>query len=58
MTVCVPFLPKALFADRRGITSVEYAVLALGIIPIIGIAATSLGVNIVSLFTAVTAVFH
>ncbi|MDE2334167.1 MAG: hypothetical protein KGK10_06470 [Rhodospirillales bacterium] len=43
--------------DRRGITAIEYAVLALGIIPVVALAAAAMGASISSLFGPVTHLF-
>ncbi len=48
---------RRLTADRRGISAIEYAVLALGIIPVVALAAAALGAGIGSLMGPVTQVF-
>ncbi len=41
-----------LFADRRGITAVEYAALAVGVISVTSIGAAAFGEAVQSLFAA------
>jgi pilus assembly protein Flp/PilA len=43
----------ALLADRKGISAMEYGILAAAIIGVVATAATNLGTEITAVFTAV-----
>ena len=49
----LPTLARSL-ADRRGVTAAEYAVIALGIVLIVAVAAQSLGDQLTIMFSRVT----
>lgn len=44
---------RAVLADRRGVTAAEYAVLATGIVLVVGIAAKSLGTKLSGIFASI-----
>jgi Flp pilus assembly pilin Flp len=48
-------LLKAMWADRRGVTAVEYAVVAAGIIAVASTAFNSLGTRLTNMINAVVA---
>lgn len=43
----------ATLQDRKGVTAAEYAVLAVGIVVVVGVAATSLGTELTTKFAAI-----
>lgn len=44
---------RAAIADRRGVTAAEYAILAVGVVIIVGTAASTLGPKVQGAFTNV-----
>jgi Flp pilus assembly pilin Flp len=43
----------AVLKDRKGVTALEYGVLAAGIVAVVAIAAVALGSNLTSLFSRI-----
>jgi Flp pilus assembly pilin Flp len=44
---------KGALADRKGVTAAEYAVLATGIVLVVGIAASALGTRLSGIFATI-----
>ncbi len=49
------FFTGRLVADRKGVTAMEYGVIAAGIVLVVATAASTLGNNVSALFTSIGA---
>jgi Flp pilus assembly pilin Flp len=52
MAFCMQLALTRVLANRRGVTAIEYAVLALGVVSVIGVGVAAFGEAVQSLFAA------